>query len=767
MSTVLRLALASLLARRRLGLAVTVLVLALGSFGVCAGLMVSSRDIGRLDRVAARLDVADVVVHAGQGEPAGSRSPGGTELPGIAAVPGVRAVAGPLPTASTRVLASSAGSPKAPATISATVTALDDPAVPVNRPLLDAGRWVRSDDEIVLERSYAVHEKLPVGSTIDLRGAGGVHRFRVVGRTVDLTDCGYPQCGYARMFTTSGGLARVTPTPGATYWLKTSAPPATVVTALLARYGTSISADTWPDTRGDLRIVDRIFGRFVSAFGVFLLAASAVVVASSVTTRLLERRREVALLGAVGFTPRQVVSALLIEEGVIGLVAAGAGWLGADLVAPLVRPSPAVLASPGVSFPVPVLLVVVGLLLVVLLAATGFGICRTARRPFVELVWDAPPEPRGLTRRLVTRVPARLSLLGLNAAGARPGRAGLRALAVLIAVIGGITAAGFLSGIDGDIRSPARTGEPWDVAVASEQSVSPAAVESVLRATPDVAGWYTQTDRTGAADGFTFRVRALGGEPAYMLGAGRLPRAPGEVAVGYGLMGRLGLHVGQATPVRIGTRTISVRVVGWYRTTEDTGRIMAMRLADLRTLEPAARPDKYLVTGRPGTSGPALADRLSRSLPMGADAAARTVDIGGAGAMQASTVSIAVLLGIVAGANLLASLLTSNAENARTTGVERALGFTGRDLIGQGFVGSAVLGLAATIVGVPAGWFIYTTLANALNGGIGIGPGVTVGPGIGIVVLLTAAAALGCGALGAFAAHRANQAPIPALLRWE
>jgi putative ABC transport system permease protein len=771
MGVVARLAGAGLRGRRRLGLAVTALVLAVASFGVCAGLMVSGRDPGRLDRVAAQANVADVVVRSGEAGRGGPSGLAAATLPGVAAVPGVRSAVGPLPDISTDVVATSAAVPRSGQTVSAEMTALDDPRVPVNRPLLDSGRWVGAADEIVLEHSFAVRERLRPGSTVDLRGAAGARRYRVVGTATDLTDCGYPQCPTARMFTTTAGMRHLAPTTGAVYWLDTSSRPDAVVTALLARYGTGISTNTWPGTRGDLLIVDRLVGRFVSAFGLFLLVASAVVVASSTATRMVERRRDIALLGAVGLTRRQVGAALMIEEGTVAALAGAAGWLAACLVAPRMRPAPPVLGEAATAFPLLDLLVALGLLVGLLIIATAAAIWRAARRPFVELTRDAPPEPRGLARALTGRVPGRLSLLGLAPVGARPDRAALRCLAVVVALVGGITAAGFVSAVGADDRSPARTGDPWNVSVSSDSAgrpPSPAAVEAALRATPGVAGWYTETDRIASVDGVTFRARALGGdEPGYRIGAGRLPRAPGEVALGYGLVRQLGLDVGRTFQARMGTRTLTLHVVGWYSETEDTGHILAMRLADLRVIEPTAGPERYLVVARAGVSTDGLVEALRGRLPSGVEPTASTGTIGGLSALRVSTGAIALLLGMVAGANLFASLLTSNAESSRTTGIQRALGFTGRNLVAQGFVGAAALGLAAAVVGMPGGLFAYTRLADALNESIGIGPGVARLPGVPIQAALALVAVIGCGALGAAAAHRENRRPIPDLLRWE
>lgn len=87
--------------------------------------------------------------------------------------------------------------------------------------------------------------------------------------------------------------------------------------------------------------------------------------------------------------------------------------------------------------------------------------------------------------------------------------------------------------------------------------------------------------------------------------------APGETAVGYGLLDKLGLRVGDATTVDISGVEHHVRVVGWYRTTEDTGQILLMPRSDLGA---DAVPDQYWMTLTPGASKgtvkAALAHRL-------------------------------------------------------------------------------------------------------------------------------------------------------------
>ena len=63
-------------------------------------------------------------------------------------------------------------------------------------------------------------------------------------------------------------------------------------------------SDSWLDTRSDFLTLDRVFGSFVTAFGVFVLAVAAVIIAGSTAMRIVTQRRDIALMGAIGSTPR-------------------------------------------------------------------------------------------------------------------------------------------------------------------------------------------------------------------------------------------------------------------------------------------------------------------------------------------------------------------------------------------------------------------------------------------------------------------------------
>lgn len=754
------LVLAGLRGRRRSGLVVTFGVLFLSAFGLCAGLVVTGDGGGSVDRLAARANVAKVVLWQDQAD-AAAHGP----LTGIGAVPGVRTVVGPLATGRSQLILGGRSNP-------VQVTALDDPAVPVNRPLPVSGRWAHGPGEIVIERSAARDLRLRPGNTVTLSGEHGPVAYRVAGVVTDLTDCPYPTCGSVRTFTTGAGFARLGAPDGPQYWLDVTGDPNAVAENLQTRYAGRIGgSDTWSnaDTRGDILRPGEIFGRFVSVFGGFLLVACAVVVAGSITTRMVERRRELALLGAIGFRRGQVIMALIGEEVAIGAAAGVAGWVAAGFVAPYLDPQGAPLGRSAMSWPPVDLLLTLLVVALVLVVTTALPAVRAGRRPLTELLRDdvsraSAAGPIGL---LASRVPRRLALLGLGPIVARPTRGALGALSVILALVGVIVGTGFVATVGDAVRQPARTGDPWNVSV--EPSTATAGrVVSVLRSDPGVASWYTETDRPAALDGRTFRSRALGGTPPrYVLGAGRLPSGAHEAIVGYGLLREFGLRIGTSLEIRVHGRPVTVRIVGWYREIEDTGDVLAWRLADLRALEPGATPDSYRVTAARSVSPAALAVSLSARLGPSAQVTTFSSELGSPGAFEGTIFVIAALVAAVAFANLLAALLTSGAQDVRTLGVEQALGFTRRQLVGQRALGAGVLGVAAAALGVPLGLAVFHLLADQVTAGIGAGPGFGSSPGVRVLAGFGVAAPLLCALLGAAAAARVLRRPLPDTLRWD
>ncbi len=742
--------------RRKAGLVANFAVLVLAAVGIAAGLVVARQGAPLLDHVAAEANVAHLVVY---GDP--------STLEAVAADPEVTARAGPFATANADIALGTEN-------ISMAVTALDDHDVAVGRPVLRSGRWVANGSEIVLDRSFAADRGLRVGDRVQMK-AGTTAAFTVVGTAVNLTDCFYPQCDPGRSWVTSDGLGRLDPGSNAysQVWLRFAKPseadPFVQRQAQAGVQGIG-GTDSWLDTRGDFLTLDRVFGAFVAVFGLFVLAAGAVVVAGSMVARLVERRREIGLLGAVGFTPRQVSSALLLEHVTLGVAAAVTGWFAAGFLAPTLQIGIGAAIGPqGPAWTLLGLVVTVLVITLILTLATLVPARRAAGQPVTEVLRDAPGERTGRLTRRLAGVPRRLSMLGVRDVARRPGRAALTALAIAVAVVGAVVSFGFIGAVDAARADTARVGDPYDVTVVNT-GVPAAHVESALAADPTIDAWYSELWRRSTYHDGAFSSIAIGGNPddaRFQIVGGRAMRTAGEAIAGYGFLKRFGVSVGDEIPFLAGTTPLTVRIVGWYRETEDSGEILQYRIETLTAEEPGVVPDVYRVRGTKETSPIALAADIQHR----AGSAVRVEPIDtSSDTLDTFTVAIrlvALILILMAGANLLTSVLTTTRESARRVGVEEALGFTPRQLIEQGATAGGTLGLAAVMVGVPLGLLLFGSLSDLVSEGIGVGPGWMPAPQLGQLALVALIAVALSAGLGALAVGRLARRRPAELVRWE
>ena len=100
-------------------------------------------------------------------------------------------------------------------------------------------------------------------------------------------------------------------------------------------------------------------------------------------------------------------------------------------------------------------------------------------------------------------------------------------------------------------------------------------------------------------------------------------------------------------------------------------------------------------------------------------------------------------------------------------GIEEAVGFTPRQLVGQGAISGAVLALVAVVVAVPVGLWLFQMLADLVSEGIGVGPGWMPMPSPGQLAVLALGAVLVSAGLGAVAVRQLARRPISELIRWE
>ena len=319
-----------------------------------------------------------------------------------------------------------------------------------------------------MDAAWAADTGARIGDVVEVEIDGVVTVMEAVGSAVDLGDCFFPNCDPVSGFVTTATFDRL----GSAVAFRGYASLAPGVVdeqfagAILSnRPGVGIG--TWSDTRADLVINAEISSYFVSGLGVFVMFAAALVVASTAVAVVAARRREIALLKAMGSSPGQVAGSIVGEHLVVAAPAAVLGWIAGTLLAPGLEVG--LVGALGRSSPQfrPMLLVfALVLVLGVLAAATAIPAIRAGRLSTVEALRNPPSLAGERLQRMADRLPGPANAsLGARLAVARPMRMVLAAIAVALAATAVYTTWSLGRTVDQIFAEPDKAGDPWDITI--------------------------------------------------------------------------------------------------------------------------------------------------------------------------------------------------------------------------------------------------------------------------------------------------------------
>ncbi|MFR9776614.1 FtsX-like permease family protein [Micromonospora sp. MS34] len=357
----------------------------------------------------------------------------------LATAPGVTAHSGPYPMGYLVMTAHGK-------TVPAVVQGRDDSPAALDRPAVTAGTWVRPGG-VVIEPTFANALGVHIGDTVDING----HSLRVVGTAVTAARAVYPSADWrisaGSPLTENAGLvwvdrSQISALAGArplSYTLNLRYADPRASTSFIHMRTDGMEYTSWAGiAEADGRLVKQ--ARLALLVGSWLLTALAVAsVANIVAGRVVDQRRRVGLLKAVGAGPAMIAAVHLAEYLVIGLAAAGTGLAAGWLAAPaLTNPGAGLLGSTGT--PPPALRAVVAgtiLALTIAAAATLAPVLRAATTDTVHALADAatPPRRRGWRVWLSCRMPTAL-LIGVRINARRSRRARLVMVNTLITTTG-------------------------------------------------------------------------------------------------------------------------------------------------------------------------------------------------------------------------------------------------------------------------------------------------------------------------------------------
>jgi putative ABC transport system permease protein len=356
---------------------------------------------------------------------------------------------------------------------------------------LDAGVLPAGDGEVAIDAATAAAEGFTVGDRLTVVTPQGPEEVTLTG-IVRFGESGNLAGATVALFAADVALDRFSPDGSwsqADLLLDADADPAAVADRVEAIAGAGYEVLTAQELVDEaLASIGGFLDVFATALLVFAgvsLFVGAFIIFNTFSIIVAQRTRELALLRAIGASRRQVLTALLAEAGVTGLVAS---VLGVALGAGIAAAMGALLSAVGIELPSAGLVLqprtaVVGVAagVLVTVVAALLPVLRSTRVPPVAALQAvaAPPAPRGGSARyvaggVVTAAGVAALAVGLFADGGIPvvgvGAAlvflGVTVLSPLVArpivrVIGAPVAAGF--GVRGDLarenamRNPRRT----------------------------------------------------------------------------------------------------------------------------------------------------------------------------------------------------------------------------------------------------------------------------------------------------------------------
>jgi putative ABC transport system permease protein len=785
------------LRRRRLQTAVLAVVLFLASGAASLAMHVLVAADEPFDRAFADAVGAHLVVDF-------DGSVGMADVAATGSRPGVTSSAGPWVVAVGGIGRAGGGSSEGHA-----IAGRTDPLGPVDRMSIAAGRWWRTEDEVVVSWSTAEIFELRVGDGLSVyRSSGPAPAGDGERVLIDPKRTLEPPELVATL--TVVGIARSISAPEVAAWTSPSVVEAMAGKAgpdlqMLYRIGPGISdADlsaalgritaglpsdaisgtyTYLSTQVDVEDTARLYVPILLAFSAFALVAAGFTIANVVSGIVLSGFREIGVLKAVGFTPNQV-TAMLEAQTLVPVVAGtlagvAAGTLASVSTVERMTESLGLPASFTASLPVLVSVVVTCVAIAILAAAVPA--IRAGRSSAAHAISGAAGPMHGVAggrlRRLGLRLPFAVPIrLGVAAGAAHPGRAAMTLGAVLVGVAAATFALGVNLSLVRIVEQIDRTGSSPVRAQIQGPAKDAGGVTDAIAQNPDTERFVTIREAQVTVGGFgAATFVGYDGDSSWLGFAmihGRWAAGPGEVVAPTALIDRAGLAIGDDVDISDRGRTINVTLVGEvFDTGGGPSDTLALRgsASDLATVDPTAAVSGWEIRPRPGVEPASYAEWLMTSTD--GYVGAYTIEDSTADEEFLLFLSVVGTMGLVlvaiAFGGVFNTVLLETRQRTREMAVLKALGMAPRQVVGMVIASVVPVGLAAGILGVPIGLAFQRAVLSYMGQTVG-GTGIpessfdVFGP---VFLTLLALGGLAIAAVGAYLpAQRAAKARIAPVL---
>ena len=342
-------------------------------------------------------------------------------------------------------------------------------------------------------------------------------------------------------------------------------------------------------------------------------------------------------------------------------------------------------------------------------------------RPIISLAMGIGSAPQMMGVRLALQPGAGRTALPVRStiAGAVIGVAALCAAMVFSASLGQLLA------------TPRLYGVTWDAVISSTNTAQVTPVARIVARDQDVAAWSVgNSDAPLRVNGISVGgiVMSSGRGPSLMAAPaqGRLPRGPGEIALGTRTLASAHTHVGATVLVSVPSqRPVWFTIVGAavFPPLSDglgLGQGAGLTLDGARHVPgvPAVPLYTLLVRFRPGadpqTAMGTLTSRVTRAGPYAVQEPPTPTDLINFGRVRNLPMLLGIALSGLALATIAHLLITSVRRRRRDFAILRALGFTRGQVCRTAAWQAATLTAAALAIGIPAGavsgrgaWLIF------------------------------------------------------------
>jgi putative ABC transport system permease protein len=706
----------------------------------------------------------------------------GTDLAKLAKLPGVTKVGRPSVIASATL---EQGATESPVELRAMLPA--EPAI--SAPLVTEGSWLRAGDGgavrpgAVVEASFAAAAHLRVGMTIAVAGLdGNTATITVIGLAYTAEQGFYPLATPGLIWVLPATLQHVEQVASETeevVGLRVADPSANgigqVVQEVYNAYHTTSERSpveqvtTWQQVDASMASNDRLLGLLLALFGIIALIAALYAIANDTAARVLVQRRDIAMLGALGFTPRQVVLALLVEQTALGAAATAVGLA----VAWAAIRTPAFIGPPdGIPValtPLPAFWMALAAAVTVatVTVATVVPAWRAGRVSPVAAVAASPP-PGRLSRLarvgLLVRLPVPL-VLGARDSFTRRLPAALTIIGVAIPMAMITIALTCWTTLDGFTGNPAR------IDLAAALTVYPGsesihAEQAQLARDPQIAADYPgaefDTLLPGATATFTARAMGTSSRPyPFDVAQGAMFTSYNEAIAGQGLLDLLHYHVGDYVEVTVDGVPMIFHIVGRTLDPDNNGDVLDFGLDALAFNGAADQPQFYSLVLKPGVDPAAARQQLLRmsGSRLQVQQAANPAD--GLGVVRVVIIVSIAALAIIGLANLLTATAVGIGDHLHEAEVLAAIGLTPRQVTATLVVNTTILTAFGAAVGAAAGLTVAPLLVNAQGQASGLGWGIATVPSFAVVAALLAITLTVATAAALLLARRSARAPEP------